>query len=488
MINKEIKIVVDAVSNEKGIDREIVYEALEEAMAAATMKSLGDMHAHVTVTIDRKIGQVDAVRHYDIVEAIDEEQEGAGSFQLTVEQALEQGFDEMQVGSRHTIALESPTLGRISAQAAKNVVYQKLKQARAEKLADEYKDQIGQLVTGVVKKATREKIVVDLPNGAEGVLPRREMIPKEIFRLNDRVKAVVKEIQWDKKIPSILLSRTTPDMLASLFAIEVPEIGQGSIEIRSIARDPGSRAKVAVLAKDSRIEPKGACIGMRGSRVNSVMEQLEGERIDIILWDENDAQFVINSLAPAQVLSIVLDEQEKSMQVVVEQETLSQAIGRSGQNVRLATELTGWTINVVSQEQAQELESEEAEKTIHLIRDKIGIEEQLAQALIDSGFTEAQELAYVDDAEYLELGLDMPTITYIRQKAKAYLEKSFVDHNNLATIPNIEESWSQALIAQGLKTWDDVAELSIEELKDIVEISEQDAGSLIMAARAPWFE
>ena len=485
MVNKEIKIVVDAVSNEKDIDKEIVYQALEEAMAAATQKSLNDFDAHIDVQIDRKTGQVTAKRLYNIVS---EEELVSESNQLSVEEALEKGFDDPQVGTQVSEELESPTLGRISAQAAKNVVYQKLKQARAEKLAQDYEDKIGQLVTGVVKKATREKVLVDLPNGAEGVLPRREMIPKETFRLNDRVKAAVKAIQWDKKAPSILLSRTSPEMVSNLFSIEVPEIGQGSIEIRAVARDPGSRAKIAVLAKDSRLEPKGACIGMRGSRVNSVMEQLEGERIDVILWDENDAQFVINSLAPAQVLSIVVDEQEKSMQVVVEQETLSQAIGRQGQNVRLAAELTGWNINVVSQEQAAQLENEEAEKTISLIRDKIGIEEQLAQALIDSGFTEPQELAYVDDAEYEELGLDQETISYVRQKAKEYLDKTYVDYEDLSTLSAMTDSWAQALTEKGLKTWDDVAELSIEELQEMVDITEEQAGELIMAARAPWFD
>lgn len=486
MVNKEIKIVVDAVSNEKDIDKEIVYEALEEALAAATLKSIGDYQANVTVQIDRKSGEIIASRHYAVVEQ--EGEEFCASTQITTEQLVEQGYQSLDVDQTLSIALESPSLGRISAQAAKNVVYQKLKHARAEKLAAEYEDQIGQLTTGVVKKATREMVIVDLPNGAEGVLPRREMIPKETFRLNDRVKAVIQSIQWDKKTPSILLSRVDTAMVSNLFSIEVPEIGQGTIEIRAVARDPGSRAKVAVQAKDSRIEPKGACIGMRGARVNSVMEQLEGERIDIILWDENDAQFVINSLAPAQVLSIVVDEQEKSMQVVVEKDTLSQAIGRNGQNVRLAAELTGWTVNVVSQEQAEQLETEEAEKTIILMRDKIGIEGQLAEALIESGFTEPQELAYVADDEFLELGLDLETINYIRDKAKNYLEKSFVDHENLETISEMTQVWSELLQEKGLKTWDDVAELSIDELRDIIDITEDKAGELIMAARAPWFD
>jgi N utilization substance protein A len=486
MVNKEIKIVVDAVSNEKDIDQEIVYEALEEAMAAAALKSLGDYEASVKVHIDRKTGEIHAFREYEILSGDDES--FSETLHKTPESLEEQGYEAMEIGEKFSLPLETPDLGRISAQTAKNVVYQRLKQARAEKLVQYYEDQIGQMVTGVVKKATREMVLVDLPNGAEGVLPRREMIPRETFRLNDRVKAVVQSIQWEKKTPNILLSRIDPAMLTQLFSVEVPEIGQGTIEIRAVARDPGSRAKIAVQAKDARIEPKGACIGMRGARVNSVMEQIEGERIDVILWDENDAQFVMNALSPAQVLSIVVDEQEKSMQVVVDQETLSQAIGRNGQNVRLAAELTGWKVNVLSQEQAEEVETEEAEKTIVLFRDCIGLADELAQGLIEAGFTEAQELAYVDDSEYLELGLDQESIDYIRQKAKSFLERTVLDYNNLETIPLMHEKWSKALLSKGLKTWDDIAEFSVDELRGIIDISEKEAGELIMAARAPWFD
>ena len=256
MINKEIRMVVEAVSNEKDIDKEIVYEALEEALAAATQKSISDFAANVQVSIDRKSGDITARRYFEIVS--EEHEDFCASTQMTAQQAAENGYADHVSDSSLVIELESPTLGRISAQAAKNVVYPKLKQARAEKLVTEYESQIGQITTGIVKKATREMVLVDLPNGAEGVLPRREMIPKETFRLNDRVKAIVQSIQWDKKTPNILLSRIDPAMVSSLFAVEVPEIGQGSIEIRAVARDPGSRAKVAVQAKDSRIEPKGA--------------------------------------------------------------------------------------------------------------------------------------------------------------------------------------------------------------------------------------
>jgi len=333
--DKEIKIIIDAVSNEKDIDKEVVFEALEEALASAHQKHLEEPNAQIEVLIDRKTGEIHTARIWDVVGVEDSIMEP--SLEINLDDAL--AIDPLSaVGKKIREPVESLDLGRISAQVAKQAVYQRLKNAKKEKLASFYEDQIGQLVTGTVKKATREVVLVDLPNGAEAVLPRREMIPKETFRLNDRVRALIKEVIWEKKGPIIMLSRAHTQMLSQLFAIEVPEIGQGTIEIRAIARDPGMRAKVAVQAKDSRIEPKGACIGMRGSRINSVMEEVGGERIDIILWDENDAQFVVNALAPAEVKSIVVDEEMKLMQVVVEKEILSQAIGRNGQNVRLASE------------------------------------------------------------------------------------------------------------------------------------------------------
>jgi N utilization substance protein A len=316
------------------------------------------------------------------------------------------------------------------------------------------------------------------------------MIPRETFRLNDRVRSLLKEVIWDKKGPTIMLSRSDPQMLAQLFAIEVPEIGQGTIEIRAVARDPGSRSKVAVQAKDNRIEPKGACIGMRGSRVNSVMDEISGERIDIILWNENDAQFVVNALAPAEVKSIVIDEEMKSMQVVVDQEVLAQAIGRNGQNVKLASELTGWKITVVSEEQADHLQQQEETQISELFNQAIGLDPAVTEILIQAGFTQAHELAYVDSEEFFNLGFDEEVIAYIREKAQEYLLKPSKTPDitqDLKTIPGIRVEWIDLFLKSNVLTTDDLAELSIPDLLEIVECSEEEAAGLIMAARSLWF-
>lgn len=486
--NKEIKIIIDAVSNEKDINKEVVFEALEEALASAHQKHLDEPEALIEVLIDRKTGEIFTSRIWEVV-ATDDDIEDP-SVDISIEEAI--SFDpEAQVGKKVRQHIESIGLGRISAQVAKQAVFQRLKNARKEKLANEYAEQIGQLITGTVKKATRDYVIVDLPNGAEALLPRREMIPRETFRLNDRVRALLKEVIWEKKGPVIMLSRAHPQMLAQLFAIEVPEIGQGTIEIRAVARDPGSRAKVAVQAKDNRIEPKGACIGMRGSRVNSVMEEVGGERIDIILWDENDAQFVVNALAPAEVKSIVVDELQKAMQVVVDKEVLSQAIGRNGQNVKLASELTGWRISVVTEEEAEELQVKEAEKIFETFTQVIGIDPDLAQALISAGFTEAHELAYVDNTEYYALGLDDEIISYIREKAQESLlnkNQKQVITNDLKTIPNMKQEWVEQLKKNQIVTTDDLAEQSVPDLIEIIDCTEEQAGELIMAARSFWFD
>ncbi|NBW56189.1 transcription termination factor NusA [bacterium] len=422
--DKEIKIIIDAVSNEKDIDKEVVFEALEEALASAHQKHLDEPNAQIEVLIDRKTGEIHTARIWDVVDSEDDIMEPS-----------------LEINLHNALAIDP-----LSA--------------------------------------------VGLPNGAEAVLPRREMIPKETFRLNDRVRALIKEVVWEKKGPVIMLSRAHPQMLSQLFAIEVPEIGQGTIEIRAIARDPGMRAKVAVQAKDSRIEPKGACIGMRGSRINSVMEEVGGERIDIILWDENDAQFVVNALAPAEVKSIVVDEEMKLMQVVVEKEILSQAIGRNGQNVRLASELTGWKISVVSEEEASELQEAETNKILDIFSQKIGLDKELSEALIDSGFTDPHELAYVDSQEFLNMGFDEEIVNYVREKAQEYLlrpEKKVVITQDINTVPGMTVEWVTLFKNNNVETTDDLAELSTSDLLEIVNCTEEEAAALIMAARSRWF-
>ncbi len=486
---KEIKMIIEALSHEKDLPKEIVFEALEEALSIAHQKHTNEIESQVEVSIDRKTGEIATARIWDVVEHEDDIEDPAR--EISLEKSLL--FDPAAYpGKKIRQQVDSLDLGRISAQLAKNAVYQRLKQAKKEKLAQDYESKIGELVTGVVKKSTRECVIVDLPNGAEGVLPRREMIPREMFRLNDRVRAIIQSVMWEKKGPTIILSRAAPAMIAQLFAIEVPEIADGAIEIRAIARDPGSRSKIAVQAKDTRLEPKGACIGMRGSRVNSVMEEISGERIDIILWDENDAQFVVNALSPAEVKSIVIDENLNTMQVVVDQSVLSQAIGKNGQNVKLAGELTGWKISVISKEDAQELEDQQANKTLTLFTQDIGLESELAEGLIQAGFTEAHELAYVDSQEYYSLGLDDELIEHIREKAQDYLlekTKNQQTSGDLSRVPGMRREWMERLAQNDVHTVEDLADLATGDLIEILpDCLEEEAGAVIMAARSQWFD
>jgi len=487
--HKEINMIVDALSHEKGLPKEVVLEALEEALSIAHQKHCDQLEAQIDVHIDRKTGEIVTARLWDVVAT------AADVNNIAMDMALEQALvidSDAYPGKKIRQDIDSLELGRISAQLAKNAVYQKLKQAKRERLAQDYEAKIGELVTGVVKKSTRECIVVDLPNGAEGFLPRREMIPREMFRLNDRLRAVIQAVAWESKGPTIVLSRADPAMVAQLFAIEVPEISEGSIEIRAIARDPGFRTKIAVQAKDTRLEPKGACIGMRGSRVNSVMEEISGERIDIILWDENDAQFVVNALAPAEVKSIVIDEELHTMQVVVDQAVLSQAIGKNGQNVKLAGELTGWKISVLSQEDANDLEEEQAQSTLTLFTQDMQLDSELAEILIQAGFTEAHELAYVDSQEYHAVGLDEELIEHIREKAQDYLlEKNKKQQitSDLSSLPGMHREWLELLAQKEVLSVDDLAELSTSDLIEILpSCLEEEAGVLIMAARSQWLD
>lgn len=485
---KDLKMMIEMLSHEKDISKDIVYEAVEEALAAAHQKHLGDLEALIEVSIDQKTGKINTSRIWDVIPS--EQEKTSSSLELYLEEAA-QFCADAAVGKKVRESIESLDMGRIGAQVAKQGVIQRIKQAKKESLAREYELKKGELISGTVKKTTREFLIIDLPHNAEGVLPRRQMLPREFFRVNDTVRCIVDEIVWDNKGPTIFLSRANSQMLSQLFAIEVPEIGEGSIEIRAVARDPGSRAKVAVQAKDLRIEPKGACIGIRGSRVNSVMEELGGERIDVILWDDNDAQFVVNALSPAEVKSIVVDETEKTMQIIVEQSTLSQAIGKNGQNVRLASELTGWKIVVVSEEEAEDLQKQELSHIKDFFCGKIGLDEQLADVLIEAGFTQAHELAYVDHEDFYELGFDDELIQYFREKAQEYLlndSKPVEITQDLSTVPGLTEQWAELLIKAEIATTEDLAELSIADLMDILPCTSEEAGALIMAARSLWFD
>src|SRR5690554_374326 len=495
MMNKEILAVADAVSNEKGVSRDVIFEAIEIALATATKKRFENEEAEIRVAIDRKSGQYDTYRQWRVVE--EEEFERAG-FHLLPEQATEKDA-ELAVGDVWEEKIDNIEFGRIAAQTAKQVIVQKVREAERDLVVAEYRDQVGQLVSGTVKKVTRESVLVDLGGNAEALLPRDQMIPREMFRTGDRIRALLQDVRQEARGPQLFLSRTAPGMLIELFKIEVPEIADGVIEIRAAARDPGSRAKIVVSTNDGRIDPVGACVGMRGSRVQVVSNELASERIDIILWDDNPAQLVINAMAPAEVASIIMDEDSHTMDVAVEEDNLAQAIGRNGQNVRLSAELTGWAINVMSVEDAQEKQRAEASGFITTFMDMLGVDEEVAELLVSEGFTSLEEVAYVPMDELLSVeGFDEDIAKELRSRARdalltqaiaseEVLSKANVEQD-LLTMEGMDDVLALALAAKGILNMEDLAEQSIDDLMDIDGMDEERAGKLIMTARAPWFE
>ncbi len=395
--------------------------------------------------------------------------------------------------------MESVEFGRIAAQKAKQVIIQKVLEAERAQIVNAYKEKMGQLIMGTVKKVTRDFIVLDLGSNAEALLLRSEMIPHEATRVSDRVRAYLYDIHSDgAKSPQILVSRIRPDMLVELFKIEVPEIGEELIEIKAAARDPGSRAKIAVKTNDGRIDPIGACVGMRGSRVQAVSGELGGERIDIVLWDDNPAQLVINAMAPAEVASIVVDEDTHTMDIAVKADQLSQAIGRHGQNVKLASELTGWTLNVMTEEEAQAKSMAEGEKILKLFEEKLGVDAAVAEVLVNEGFTSLEEIAYVPVQELLEIqGFEQTQVNQLRERAKAaLLTQAIAEEQALETEPardllemeGMDKQTAYMFANHGIVTREDLAEQSVDDLLEFSDIAEEKAAKLIMTARQIWFD
>jgi len=495
MMSKEILMVADAVSNEKGVSRDVIFEAIESALATATKKLHGNDEIDCRVSVDRQTGDYETFRVWNVVE--DEEYETPES-QLTLEQAKERDA-ALEIGSTIEEKIDNVEFGRIAAQTAKQVIVQKVREAERELVISEYKDRVGELVPGTVKKVTRDSVIVDLGSNAEGLLPRDQMIHRETFRIGDRLRALLIEVKSEPRGPQLILSRTSPKMLMELFKIEVPEIAEEVIEIRAAARDPGSRAKIVVSTNDGRIDPVGACVGMRGSRVQVVSNELANERIDIILWDDNPAQLVINSMAPAEVASIIVDEDSHTMDVAVAEENLAQAIGRNGQNVRLSAELTGWTINVMSEEEAAAKQQQEAVSFIELFVKNLDVEEDVAEILVQEGFTSLEEIAYVPLDEILAIdGFDEEIATELRNRAKdALLTQAIASEEDLSSaniaddllnMDGMDDALALALAGKGILNMEELAEQSIDELMDIEDMDEERAGKLIMTARAPWFE
>ncbi|WP_415883309.1 transcription termination factor NusA [Neptuniibacter sp. QD72_48] len=492
-MNKEILLVAEAVSNEKDVPKEVIFEAIEVALATATKKRY-DEEADIRVVIDRATGDYETFRRWLVVS--NEEVPALGT-ELTMEEA-EEIDASLEPGSVHEEQVESVKFGRIAAQTAKQVIVQKVREAERAKVVELYRDRQGELISGSVKKVTRDNIIVDLGNNAEALLPRDQLIQREAFRMGDRVRAVLLEVRSEGRGPQLILSRSCNEMLIELFRIEVPEISEEVIEIRAASRDPGSRAKIAVKTNDGRIDPVGACVGMRGSRVQAVSNELGGERVDIVLWDDNPAQLVINAMAPADVASIVMDEETHSMDVAVAEENLAMAIGRSGQNVRLASELTGWELNVMTEEDAQEKHQSEVGSVIDTFINHLDVDEDVAEVLVEEGFTTLEEVAYVPVDEMLEIdGFDEAIVEELRKRAKdALLNLAIASEEKLDSaepaadlleMDGMDKHLAYLLAAQGVITMEDLAEQSIDDLLGIEGLDEERAAALIMTARAPWF-
>lgn len=501
-MNTEIRLVVDAVSNEKNVSKEIVFEALEAALESASKKLYG-ADWEFRVIINRTTGDYETFRVWTVVDenATNEEGEVVGiqnpHAELTLAQAREKKKD-VQLGDTIEEPIPSVEFGRIAAQTAKQVIMQRLRAAKRDQIAEEYRARIGELVAGTVKKVTRDNVIIELSGNAEALLRRSDMLPREIVRVGDRVRAYLQDVRPEQRGPQLIISRTCPEMLIELFKIEVPEIGDGLIELKGAARDPGSRAKISVLAKDNRIDPVGACVGMRGARVQAVSGELGGERVDIVLWSDNPAQYVINAIAPAEVASIIIDDDARSMDVIVADDQLSAAIGRNGQNIRLASLLTGWELNVISQNQAQTRDQEEFEKLSKLFIQHLSVTPEIAESLVEAGFTSLEEIAYVPAQELMEVeGMSEDLLGTLRERAKdSLLTKAIAEEerlgenapaSDLLEVEGMDKHTAYTLANHGIVTRDDLAEQSVDDLMSIEGMDEERAAKLIMAARAHWF-
>ena len=493
-MSKEVLLVVESVSNEKGVPAGVIFEALELALATATKKRFED-EVDLRVSINRHNGSYETFRRWTVV---DESEFEDPAYQLTddMPQAVEANA---KIGDVLEEKVDSIEFGRIAAQTAKQVIVQKVREAERAQVVDAYRERLGEIISGTVKKVTRDNVIVDLGNNAEALLAREDIIPRETFRVGVRLRALLKEIRTENRGPQLILSRTAPEMLIELFRIEVPEIAEGLIDVKAASRDPGSRAKIAVRSKDKRIDPQGACIGMRGSRVQAVSGELGGERVDIVLWDDNPAQFVINAMSPAEVAAIIVDEDAHAMDIAVGEDNLAQAIGRGGQNVRLASQLTGWTLNVMTEADIQAKQQAETGDIMQSFIDELEVDEELAQVLVEEGFTSLEEIAYVPMEEMLSIdGFDEEIVNELRARAKdRLLTKAIANEEKLADahpaddlleVEGMDKALALELALRGVITREDLAEQSIDDLLDIDGIDEERAGKLIMAARAHWFE
>ena len=485
-MQNEILLVAEAVSGEKGLPQEAIFEAIEQALATATKKRYQES-TNIEVVIDSQTGDYETFRVWEVVS--DEEFEDAG-FQII------QNEEHTEIGSLIKEKVDNVEFGRIAAQAAKQVIVQKVREAERAQVVEKYRTVLGELVNGTVKKVTREFLIIDLGEGAEAILSRNELIPGEVFRIGDRLRAVLQEEERENRGPQLALSRRCPEMVSELFKLEVPEISEQVIEIKAVARDPGSRTKIAVKTNDNRIDPVGACVGMRGSRVQAVSNELGNERLDIVIWDDDPAQLLINSMGPVEITSIVLDEARGSMDVAVTQDTLAQAIGKSGQNVRLSSQITGWKLNVIDQATADEQSQEKSESISNNLIEKLEVDEDLAQTLISNGFDSLESISSspIEALSNIE-GFDDDISNLLINRAKEVLITMAMevstddgDSGDLMSVEGMEMTLALELSQKGINDREELAEQSIEELTSIIDMTEEDAGDLIMRARAHWFE
>lgn len=488
-MNKNILLMVDVVSNEKSVDPEVIFDALEAALASASREHYG-ADWDIRVSIDRETGDYETFRRWTVVDDEDPEFESS-SHQTLLARAL-QDNPEAKPGDVIEQPLESISFGRIGAQKAKQVIFQRVRDAERARVVEAYRDRVGELLTGIVKRIERGAVIVDLGGTTEAIVPRDQGIPREAVRPGDRIRGYLYEVGPQARGPQLCLSRTRPEYLIELFKLEVPEIAQGLIEVKGAARDPGLRAKIAVQAKDKRIDPIGACVGMRGSRVQSVSNELNGERIDIVPWDENIAQFVINAMAPAEVESIVVDEESHAMSIAVAEDKLAQAIGRGGQNVRLASELTGWVLNVMTAEEAEQKKDQETQELLDLFKSALDVDEDIAIILVQEGFTSIEEVAYVPAEELVNIEeFDEQVVEELRTRAndvllnqalaKAEAAASVKPADDLLAL--VDEDLAYKLAENGIATREDLADLATDELLELVPMDETRAADLIMEAR-----
>jgi N utilization substance protein A len=489
-MSRELLLLVDALAREKNVDKDTVFGALEQALASATKKRFRE-DVEVRVEIDRDTGDYKSFRRWHVVP---DDLFEAPERQMLLREAQEQ-VPDIELDEYIEEPLEPVEFGRIGAQTAKQVILQKIRDAEREQILNDFLARKEHLVTGTIKRIERGNAIVE-SGRIEAILPRDQMIPKENLRVGDRVRAFLLKIDRSSRGPQLVLSRVVPEFLTKLFELEVPEIEEGLLEVKAAARDPGVRAKIAVKSNDQRIDPIGTCVGMRGSRVQAVTSELAGERVDIILWSADPAQFVINALAPAEVSSIVVDEDRQSMDIVVDEDNLAQAIGRSGQNVRLASELTGWELNIMNQEESKRKSEEETTSIKTLFMEKLDVDDEVAQILVDEGFSTLEEVAYVPINEMLEIEqFDEETVNELRSRARNALlmqaiqseEKVEGVADDLQALEGMDSATARLLASKGITTQEALAELAVDDLVELVGMDTERAKTLIMAARAPWF-